>query len=56
MEKPLTDDQLRQAHELLTKHATDTADTALSDALHKFAVTQKWEEPTAKEIAANIHV
>ncbi|GAA3941927.1 hypothetical protein [Microbacterium soli] len=52
----MTDNRLRAAHDLLAQHAAEEGDTALQTALHKYAVEKKWEEPTATEIAAAIHI
>lgn len=45
---------IRSAHDILVQHAEDNENTGLQTALHKFAVTQGWEEKTAAEIANSI--
>lgn len=47
---------IRDAHEHLTKHAEETGNTALAAELHKLAVDNKWEEPTATDIANNVRL
>lgn len=46
---------IRNAHDVLRQHAEETGDTALEKALHSFAVSLKWEDPSAAEIANKIH-
>lgn len=47
---------LKAAYDVLTQHATDTENSALSSALHKLAVDEGWSEKTASEIVADLRL
>lgn len=52
----MTADEIRAAHDLLVHHAEDAGNTTLAKELHKLAVDNKWEDPSAADIANNVRI
>ena len=47
---------IKEAHDLLVKHAEEAGNTTLAAELHKLAVDNEWEEPSAADIANHVRL